>query len=39
MNFHVEIEFSANLDTPKDQLQTFHVLQIHPVVETEEKNR
>lgn len=39
INYQVEIEFSANPDTPKDKKQTFHVLQIRPIVETEGKNQ
>ncbi len=38
MNNQVEIEFSVNLDTPDNIPQTFHFLQIRPVVETQEKN-
>jgi CheY-like chemotaxis protein len=38
MNNQVEIEFSVNLDTPDNQPQIFHFLQIRPVVETQEKN-
>ncbi len=38
MNNQVEIEFSVNLDTPENQPQIFHFLQIRPVVETQEKN-
>lgn len=39
MNCQVEIEFSVNLDTPKDHPQIFHVLQIRPFVESEEVNQ
>lgn len=39
MNNQVEIEFSVNLDTPENIPQTFHFLQIRPVVETQEKNQ
>lgn len=39
MNNQVEIEFSVNLDTPENQPQIFHFLQIRPVVETQEKNQ
>ncbi|MFW5706433.1 MAG: PEP/pyruvate-binding domain-containing protein [Bacteroidota bacterium] len=38
MNNQVEIEFSVNLDTPENQPQIFHFLQIRPIVETQEKN-
>ncbi len=38
MNSQVEIEFSVNLDTPSNQPQIFHFLQIRPIVETQEKN-
>lgn len=38
MNNQVEIEFAVNLDTPENQPQTFHFLQIRPIVETQEKN-
>ncbi|TVQ15451.1 MAG: response regulator [Bacteroidetes bacterium] len=39
MNNQVEIEFSVNLDTPENQPQIFHFLQIRPIVETQEKNQ
>jgi CheY-like chemotaxis protein len=39
MNNQVEIEFSVNLDTPENIPQTFHFLQIRPIVETQEKNQ
>ncbi len=39
MNCQVEIEFSASLDSQKGQPQTFHVLQIRPIVESEETNQ
>lgn len=39
MNNQVEIEFSVNLDTAKEQPQVFHFLQIRPIVETQEKSQ
>ncbi|MEI6055147.1 MAG: PEP/pyruvate-binding domain-containing protein [Lentisphaerota bacterium] len=39
MNCQVEIEFSVNLDTSKEQPQVFHFLQIRPIVETQEKSQ
>ncbi|MCP4180631.1 MAG: phosphoenolpyruvate synthase [bacterium] len=39
MNNQVEIEFAAKLDTPSNNLKLFHVLQIRPIVETEEKTQ
>jgi hypothetical protein len=32
----IEIEFAVELDTPKDQPYEFHLLQIRPIVETDE---
>ena len=36
MNNPVEIEFAANLDTPKGYPKTFNVLQIRPIVDNKE---
>lgn len=38
MNNQVEIEFSVNLDRPKDQPKIFHFLQIRPILESSEKS-
>ncbi len=38
MNCHVEMEFSANLDTKNEKLKEFHFLQIRPIVEAQDKN-
>lgn len=38
MNNQVEIEFTVNLDPPKNSPPVFHFLQIRPIVETQEKN-
>ncbi len=36
MNNHIEIEFAANLETPPGTPKIFNILQIRPVVQTDE---